>query len=386
MNECFCQPEKKLKTSLSTRLSYCTCPKDEIEPLIQLNCCKKYVHNSCFQTYMISRRNEYIYGSDWKTHKKKSINDCDTCPYCRKQPNISDIPSSNLEKIQVDTLNRYCHLFIVLFKIFGIIAFLTASFDLIFTNAYSKNKIINYCDTFDNKTNCIKELKATPVFILEYLISPALSTIGVFWGLLIAQWEFFWEFFAFVYDLQMIITNANIFISKYTSVDKYRDILAKKASKIKTIKIWSVILGILIIWQSAYIGWIVYYNGWYIHEHIPNTVEEIEKIIMTHAIVYCLCNVFMLITEMIAVLLAVGISCGIIGYTLYGFYKFLCIKAHTPPHRVQLIEIDVDQSYKKPKPMGVPNPTQVPTQVHIQVPTQVPTQVSTQEMDYYYCV
>jgi hypothetical protein len=378
MNECFCQNEKKLKTSLSTRLSYCTCPKDKIEPLIQLNCCKKYVHNSCFQTYLISKRNQYIYGSDWETHKEKSINTCDTCPYCRKQPNISDIPSSNLEKIQVDTLNRYCHLFIVLFKIFGIIAFLTASFDLIFTNTYSKNKIINYCDTFDNKTKCIDELKATPVYLIEYVISPASSSFGVFLGLMIAIQIAQGDFLRFIDDLQRIITNTNVFISKYTIVDKYRDILAKEASKIKTVKSWSIVLGIYLICQIAYSGLIVYYNGWYIHEHIPNTVEEIEKIIMIHAIVYCLCNVFMLITEVIAVLLAVGISCGIIGCTLYGFYKFLCIKTHTPPPQVQLIEIDADQLNKKPKPMGVPNPTQIPT--------QVPTQVSTQEMDYYHCV
>jgi hypothetical protein len=360
LNNCFCKDdEKQIVVKCTTRLYYCTCGDGGIEPLIQLKCCSKLVHQSCFNTYLLGKRNELITMS---TRLNKNINLHDICLYCQKrihQDNAIDVPFSNVEKNQKDSFNRYTSIIPTLFKIFIVYAIVISVFDSIFVMVYTRRKIIDYCNVFDDRSTCIDDLKKTHAYaymFFGYIITNSVGIVMLFTIL----WSFYSDSDSNTPPPEKLPYQKTVskFVNKpyggyymyNTSIKQYLDIISANQKIITQLKLYALGSCILIVSQIVYTALIIYYNASYIPNHHPKTISEIEDVIKVYAIIFSTCNLIMFMCYLIGAIICLGI--GILPFALLitFLYEFCGVEKYLKRRReilnkpqIQLIDVDVEQ-------------------------------------------
>jgi len=387
METCFCESEQKLKINCLTKLTYCTCPKDPVEPLFQLKCCGKYVHKSCLNSYLLLKRNTYIYGNDWETHKESLVSSVDTCCYCTKKLDNSDIgilPYSNIEKYTRDIfikLAKFCNVIIWIFMIVSVVSGLS---DFIYSQNQIKYKLLDYCDTINNSSECVDHFKQSDAYKYTYIASYIffiigligimytyffimMSTFSLHHNMLFGVVELLYDFISGKTDeiTPLIYTQLNDnYRTQFRCVEKYRNEMSKIQKEIRYCIIIILIFIILLIWQLAYPGLIIYYVKWYIPNQHPKSVNDIIGILEVYIKMFSTCNIFIMSPLLVIISLCLwGISI-VLWFVLWFIgtecYTSCCAfitnyknkrsnLSNLAQNKIQLFEIDVGQELKNHK-------------------------------------
>jgi hypothetical protein len=362
---CFCETDKYAYPSLYNRLCCCLCTKEK-ETLIKLNCCGKYVHQSCFINSAIIRSNNIINSKDTSnTTKLSEIQICHYCqnPYDKKQ--FPNIPRTHEEiklnhKMKVCTFIEYIMLLLA-----TILTFSNALADNILL-ASNRNKGMNlYKNIFVSNCESNYTGSYTNADDINNYCSDSFydETVWKMWTVCITS-IFGFVVYCTVYDMRWhmhcelvenFLENRNVIRDKDFIIQHYKDAINNHKDIYKKFVLNLIVLALELTWQLAYLIIIVGYNKWYIPSHTfeDTTVEEARKLLLYYIPILCFFNIFW-------ICFAVGLV--ITMYALIGGCM-ICLrgcfelwkeqreisrnKIRIGETNIKLYDIDVDDSLKK---------------------------------------
>jgi hypothetical protein len=302
---CFCASDKKLKISCLAKLYYCTCPEDPSEPLIRLECCGNYVHKSCFDSYLISQRDAYIYGDNYETNLEESIFTIDKCYYCNNPPikyveKFSEqLPYSNLEESNINTFSKFKKYFERSICIFIIYSCVIGLFDIIFAHTHMKHNIIDYCNNFDDKSKCEQDIRSIGAYKYIFFGSCIIWGVGIACFLAFLVYltddktdDLFTDFFGSYYTPWY---KSRFYHREPTNVKKYRCWMDYNVKLKNTLLSCFSVSILLLIWQFVYLGLSLYYNLLYVPNEKPETITDINDILIVYVKIFTTCNIYVVV-------------------------------------------------------------------------------------------
>uniref|UniRef100_A0A6C0E6J7 Uncharacterized protein n=1 Tax=viral metagenome TaxID=1070528 RepID=A0A6C0E6J7_9ZZZZ len=336
---CFCESDKNGLPTLYERLCCCICIGKK-EELIQLDCCKNYVHKSCFITAAFIHSNQIINSKD--TPGTTKFSEIDICHYCQQPYNknlFPDTPHTN-EEVQLLNKNRKLRTKLtIMWTILTILSFGIGLCDNIllatyknkgielYKNKFMDNCIANYtgnCNEYVNRHECCSDVfddQTKWPFGLTLLT----SMIGAFLIFVFTSCFGCLHESSCSYDLinsiPIVTTELppihcrNHSFSLY-SIEDYKEELNKNKGIYKSNQKRLIIPSIMLMWQLIYLFIMLGYNLWYIPVYTsPSvTLEESYKLSLYYIPILCLFNVFYL-----------AIICPIISIIIVLFaWCFLC--------------------------------------------------------------
>jgi hypothetical protein len=305
---CFCESDKNGLPTLYERLCCCICIGKK-EALIQLDCCKNYVHKSCFITAAFIHSNQIINSND--TPDTTKFSKIDICHYCQQPYNqnlFSGTPHTN-EEVQLLNKNRKLRTKLtIMWTILIILCFGIGLCDNILLATYKnkgielyKNKFMDNCIAYYtgncaeyvNRHECCSDVLDDQTK-WPFLLALLTSLIGAF---------FIFVFVAYELSRNIPIVTTELFPicfgndqSYWYSIEHYKEELNKNKGIYKSNQKRLIIPSIMLIWQLIYLFIMLGYNLWYIPVYTsPSvTLEESYKLSLYYIPILCLFNVFYL--------------------------------------------------------------------------------------------